>query len=182
MAAADRPFSQFISAGAEVSTPAPRAWVYREYLKPLGIEYAMVSVLLLRDGVTRDIGLTRGPEGRPFDENDRALLGRFIPHVERAFTINGALEAKLAEARRLAYVSGADPRLLETRLELTPAQAQLAALLYGGASVKQAAEKLDITVGSARQYLARIFAKTGTNRQVDLVREIARALAGEGQG
>jgi hypothetical protein len=128
--------------------------VYREYLKPLGIEYTMVSVLPLREGVTRDLGLTRGADGRPFDENDRALLGRLIPHVERAFTINGALEAKLAEARQLAYVRSADQRLLEKRFELSPSQAQLAALLYDGASVKRAAEELGITVGSARQYLA----------------------------
>jgi DNA-binding CsgD family transcriptional regulator len=51
-------------------------------------------------------------------------------------------------------------------------------LLYDGASVKHAAAKLGITEGSARQYLRRIFAKTGTNRQIDLIREIARTAAG----
>src|SRR4029453_14537418 len=40
--------------------------VYRDYLQPLGIEYTMVVVLPLREGVTRDLGLTRGVEGRPF--------------------------------------------------------------------------------------------------------------------
>lgn len=150
--------------------------VYREYLKPLGIEYTMVVVLPMRDGVTRDLGLTRGATGRPFDENDRALMSRLVPHVERAFTINGALETKLAEARRSAYVQSADQRLLEQRLELSPAQAQLAALLYDGLSLKQAASSLGITEGSARQYLRRIFIKTGTNRQIDLVRRVSRAL------
>jgi DNA-binding CsgD family transcriptional regulator len=152
--------------------------VYREYLSPLGIEYTMVVVLPLREGVTRDLGLTRSVEGRPFDEDDRALLSRLIPHIERAFTINGSLETKLGEARRPAYVAGVDQERLQTILELTPAQAQLAALLYDGASVKQAAEKLGITEGSARQYLRRIFIKTGTNRQIDLIREIARTTAG----
>lgn len=150
--------------------------VYREYLKPLGIEYTMVVVLPLRDGITRDLGLTRGADSRPFDENDRALMSRLVPHVERAFTINGALETKLAAARQLAYVRSADQRLLEERLALSPAQAQLAALLYDGKSLKQAASSLGITEGSARQYLRRIFAKTGTNRQIDLVRRVSRAL------
>jgi len=150
--------------------------VYRDYLKPLDIEYTMVVVMPLRDGVTRDLGLTRSAEGRPFDENDRALMTRLIPHVERAFTINGALETKFAEARQVC-VEGADPRRLQEIFELTPAQAQLAALLYDGASVKQAAERLGITEGSARQYLRRIFVRTGTNRQIDLVRRIARAMA-----
>ncbi len=150
--------------------------VYREYLQPLGIEYTMVVVLPTREGVTRDIGLTRGIDGRPFDEDDRALMSRLVPHVERAFTINGALETKLAAARRLAYVPSVEQRRLEEIFDLTPAQARLAALLYDGASVKQAASHLGITEGSARQYLRRIFARTGTNRQVDLVRSISRAL------
>jgi len=34
--------------------------------------------------------------------------------------------------------------------------------------------------GSARQYLRRIFAKTGTNRQIDLIREIAWAVSDNG--
>jgi hypothetical protein len=74
--------------------------VYREYLKPLGIEYTMVVVLPMRDGVTRDLGLTRGVDSRPFDENDRALMSRLVPHVERAFTINGALRSRRNSRRR----------------------------------------------------------------------------------
>ena len=67
--------------------------VYREYLRPLDIEYTMVVVLPMRDGVTRDLGLTRGVDGRPFDENDRALMSRLVPHVERAFAImNGYID------------------------------------------------------------------------------------------
>jgi DNA-binding CsgD family transcriptional regulator len=151
--------------------------VYRDYLKPLGIEYTMVVVLPLREGVTRDLGLTRGAESRPFDANDCGLMSRLTPHVERAFTINGALETKLADARRSVYSQNADQVLLQKMFELAPAQARLAALLYEGVSVKQAAAKLGITEGSARQYLRHIFAKTGTNRQVDLIREIARAMA-----
>ena len=155
--------------------------VYRDYLKPLGIEYTMVVVQPLRDGTTRDLGLTRSAEGRPFDENDRGLMSRLIPHVERAFTINGALESKLASARLLEPVRNAAPGLLEKTFALTPSQARLAALLHDGASVRQAAEKLGITEGSARQYLRRIFAKTGTSRQIDLIREIARAVVTGGR-
>jgi DNA-binding CsgD family transcriptional regulator len=151
---------------------------YREYLKPLGIEYTMVVVLPMRDGVTRDLGLTRSAEGRPFDEDDCAWMNRLIPHVERAFAIGGAMETKLAPTPRPTHVRSADPRLLEAEFKLTPAQARLALLLHNGASVKKAAEQLGITEGSARQYLRRIFAKTGTNRQIDLIREIAWTIAG----
>jgi DNA-binding CsgD family transcriptional regulator len=151
--------------------------VYREYLKPLGIEYTMVAVLPIREGVTRDLGLTRSAKGRPFDENDRALMSRLIPHVERAFTIGGALAAKPAPAQGFVDLNTAEQGLLQTNLKLSPAQARLAALLYDGVSIRDAAEKLGITEGSARQYIRRIFAKTGTNRQIDLIRKIARTIA-----
>ena len=104
-------------------------------------------------------------------------MSRLIPHVERAFSIGGALETNLAPAATSTHVRSADPALLQAEFKLTPAQARLAALIHDGASVKQAAMQLGITEGSARQYLRRIFAKTGTNRQIDLIREIAWAAA-----
>lgn len=153
---------------------------YREYLKPLGIEYTMVVVLPMRDGATRDVGLTRSADGRPFDDNDCGWMSRLIPHVERAFAIGGALATNLALAPQSAPVHSADPLLLQTQFKLTPSQARLAALLHDGISVKQAARQLGITEGTARQYLRRIFAKTGANRQIDLIREIAWAVAERG--
>jgi DNA-binding CsgD family transcriptional regulator len=154
---------------------------YREYLKPLVIEYTMVVVLPMRNGATRDLGLTRGAGGRPFDDDDCAWMNRLIPHVERAFAIGGALETNLAPAPQAAHVRSADPLLLQAEFKLTPAQARLAALLHDGVSVKQAARQLGITEGTARQYLRRIFAKTGANRQIDLIREIAWAVAEGGR-
>lgn len=154
--------------------------VYRDYLKPLGIEYTMVVVLPVRNGVTRDLGLTRGVDGRQFDENDCAWMNRLIPHIERAFAISGALESKLPRNPQTAQVRGIDARLLETKFELTPAQARVAVLLHEGASLKQAAEQIGITEGSARQYLKKVFEKTGVNRQLDLIRAIDGALGRDG--
>ena len=50
-------------------------------------------------------------------------------------------------------------------------------LLMTGRTVKDAARVLGITEGSARQYLSRVFRKTATNRQVDLIRVVGDALA-----
>ncbi len=55
---------------------------------------------------------------------------------------------------------------------LTPSQSRLAELLASGSSWKEAARRLGITEGSARQYLKIIFRKTATNRQADLVRRL----------
>jgi DNA-binding CsgD family transcriptional regulator len=45
-----------------------------------------------------------------------------------------------------------------------------------GHTIKEIASILGITEGSARQYLQRIFGKTGAKRQADLVRIVGQAL------
>jgi DNA-binding CsgD family transcriptional regulator len=53
--------------------------------------------------------------------------------------------------------------------DLTPSEARLAASLAAGRSLRQTAADMGIGFGSARTYLAHIFAKTGTNQQSQLV-------------
>jgi len=55
---------------------------------------------------------------------------------------------------------------------LTMAEAALAARLVEGESPARAAEALGITTGTARTQLKRLFAKTETNRQAELVRTL----------
>ncbi|MFN3349963.1 helix-turn-helix transcriptional regulator [Pseudorhodoplanes sp.] len=62
--------------------------------------------------------------------------------------------------------------LLQRLYGLMPSQARLAELLAMGCSLKEAAERLGITLVSARQYLKLIFQKTGTHRQSELVRKV----------
>jgi DNA-binding CsgD family transcriptional regulator/PAS domain-containing protein len=57
---------------------------------------------------------------------------------------------------------------------LTVAEARFCALLVEGASVKEAAEKLEITEGTARQRLKAVFGKTSTNKQSDLLLALSR--------
>jgi DNA-binding CsgD family transcriptional regulator len=59
---------------------------------------------------------------------------------------------------------------------LSPAQARLTALLMSGRSAKEAAAILGIAESSARQYLEIVFSKTGTRRQLDLIRVVGNAL------
>ena len=64
---------------------------------------------------------------------------------------------------------------------LTPSQSHLAELLASGSSLKEAARRLGIAEGSARQYLKIIFRKTGTNRQADLRPQAQRPPHGPSQ-
>lgn len=68
------------------------------------------------------------------------------------------------ETPLLAQVSA-----MERVFGLSPAEAQLAALLAGGISTAKAAVTLDKSLATVRKQLASIFQKTGTRGQVELV-------------
>jgi len=64
--------------------------------------------------------------------------------------------------------------LLRSAYALSPREADLALLLAGGSSVRDAAEALGITEAHARQRLKQVFEKTDTTRQSELALLIAR--------
>jgi len=85
------------------------------------------------------------------------------------------------DAAVAVFVSDPEDRVLgETgalvRLfRLTPAEARLAAAVATGAPLADVADTLRIGLETARTQLRSVFAKTGTTRQAELVRIIARA-------
>ena len=60
--------------------------------------------------------------------------------------------------------------LLRLLFDLTPAEARLTRLLVEGRAPAQAAKVLGITEATVRTHLRRVFAKTGVQRQAELVR------------
>lgn len=60
---------------------------------------------------------------------------------------------------------------------LTPAEARLAAALAAGRSIDEYAEEAGLSRETARQYLKRVFQKTGTRRQGELVAKLLRSVA-----
>lgn len=75
----------------------------------------------------------------------------------------------------LVSFSASEPRLkvstgtLQQLFHLTRAESNLCRELVEAGNLNQAAEKCRLTIGSARQYLKRIFTKTNTEGQVSLV-------------
>jgi DNA-binding CsgD family transcriptional regulator len=65
-------------------------------------------------------------------------------------------------------------KLLETTLKryyrLTPREQELTALMIQGLQLKEAASMLHITLNTARTHMKRVYAKTKTERLIDLVR------------
>ena len=68
--------------------------------------------------------------------------------------------------------------LLQRHYGLAPAEARLAFHLVAGETLRSAAVELSITYETARSQLKRIFNKTGTCRQAELVIVILAALPG----
>lgn len=71
----------------------------------------------------------------------------------------------------------ASERLVAQLFGLTPSEAFLATLLANGFTLTEAAEKLDVTENTVRNYAKKVFAKTGVNRQADLVRLVLKSVA-----
>ncbi len=69
-----------------------------------------------------------------------------------------------------------DPTVIRKVFGVTTAEARLASLLASGRSVREAAEALDISEGTARFVLKRIFSKLGVSRQAELVARVRRLM------
>ncbi len=81
-----------------------------------------------------------------------------------------------SESSALVFISdpSSSPRpraaLMRQLYGLTPAESRLADLLMGGLEVRDGAERLHITLGTARFHLKRVLEKTGVHRQTELMR------------
>lgn len=73
--------------------------------------------------------------------------------------------------------AGARAQVLAAMFGLTRSEARLAAAIVGGASLAEAATAQGLTIETARNYSKRIFAKSRTAGQVDLVRAIGSSVA-----
>jgi DNA-binding CsgD family transcriptional regulator/PAS domain-containing protein len=69
--------------------------------------------------------------------------------------------------------SAASRREIAKLYELTPAEERLLDLILDGSGLFEAAEQLGVSRNTARTHMKRIYAKTGTRRQAELVRRLA---------
>lgn len=105
----------------------------------------------------------------------QALLVPLTPKVARASTAIANLYFQLPPA---ADQFGPEfQRVLRHLYGLGATEAALAACLARGDSLQEAAQTVKLTRESARTYSKRIFAKTGTAGQSDLVRVLLRSVA-----
>lgn len=122
---------------------------------------ALESIRIRRSGVVRSIPIA-ARSGAP-------AVVHVLPLVRSAYDIFSGAEILVVAAPIRPSNFVPEPSLLIGLYDLTPAEARLASALGSGQLLAAAAAANKITVKSARTYLERIFAKTGTHRQGELV-------------
>jgi DNA-binding CsgD family transcriptional regulator len=65
------------------------------------------------------------------------------------------------------------PELMQRRFGLTPAEARLAQAIAEGETLREVAERSQVSINTVRTHLQRVFDKTDTRRQAQLVRLVA---------
>jgi DNA-binding CsgD family transcriptional regulator len=102
------------------------------------------------------------------------------PILLRTLPISGPARSAFLGARALLTLTelcakrGPDPIEISRAFGLTPAEARLASLIVGGLSPEEAANRLGISVITARNQVKAAMAKVGTHRQSGLVALLSR--------
>ena len=113
---------------------------------------AVTAVSLSRPSMRHPLLVIATPLGPEPDAEGQASVALFVADPDRPPALDAEVIGRL--------------------YGLTGAESRLACVLASGRDLGDAAEALHITQESARTYLKRIFAKTNTRRQADLVRLI----------
>ena len=115
------------------------------------------------------------PSGKPF-ENDCDLLNELVPHLARSFAVRRAIAEARNPAPAIAAAAGA-----RARCRVVAATLCVVADAGPPGPVDRPWPDRERSIrparhhgGTTRQYLRRIFDKTGVRRQSDLVRIIGR--------
>jgi DNA-binding CsgD family transcriptional regulator/PAS domain-containing protein len=121
--------------------------------------------------------VTNGAAGGNVKDGEIAIsLSSGAPLLLQIVPLRHTMVGRFGKRKHLAAVIA---RPIETARRLcafyrmTPAESRLAALIFDGHSLVEAAADLHITKNTARTHMKRIYAKTDTHRQADLIRLLA---------
>ena len=102
-------------------------------------------------------------------EGRRPCVLHVLPLRRNAHDIFSGGDMLIVVTTLSASSASPSPAVLESLFDLTQSEVSFAAALMGGLTVQEAARACGLTKSSGRTYLARIFAKTGTHRQSELI-------------
>jgi DNA-binding CsgD family transcriptional regulator len=136
--------------------------IYKEVYALMGAEDQLAFILPSPPSVIVGIAMNRAD--RSFSERDKEIIELVRPHLSQAFR-----DAQLRQH--------GDP-LSITRLEalgLTEREAEVMRLVVDGASASEVAEKLVISVHTARNHIAHVYEKLGVRNRAAAVAALLRS-------
>src|SRR5262249_40626613 len=108
-------------------------------------------------------------------EGRAACVLHVLPLRRNAHDIFSGADTLIAVTTLKTSFAPPSPEVLESLFDLTASEVAFASALVTGLTVRDASKKCGLTESSGRTYLARIFAKTGTRRQAELMALLASA-------
>jgi DNA-binding CsgD family transcriptional regulator len=148
---------------------------YGEFLKPNIWLHACSAVTNIEESTFSCVYTLRSPRNRAFTSDEIGLCSYLAPHLQTATRIQQRIVDLEATLDRL-LVGEMDTKAL-AKLSLTPAETRLAIALFKGQSVEEYAREAGISINTARWYVRQIYAKTGVNRQTELVHMLLKSTA-----
>lgn len=159
------------TAGQQLLSEGTALTLQNGFLRPRMAEDAVAFESLLTSACATGAGRDIAPGGVTLlhREHGPALHCRALPfHSHSAFQ----------EVRPAAVLFVGDPArtpvsraaVMRSLYALTPVESRLADLLLRGTELRDAAHEMGVTFETARYHLKAVFAKTGTSRQLELIR------------
>lgn len=145
---------------------------YHDFLRPHSWLHGCSAVTNVEAATFSSLYALRAPRNGHFGRDEIELCRYLAPHIQTAARIQqriSDLEIALEQLR----VGEMDAKTLFS-LGLTPAETRLAVALFKGQSVEAYAKEAGISINTARWHVKQIYAKTGVNRQSELIQRLLK--------
>jgi DNA-binding CsgD family transcriptional regulator len=123
------------------------------------------------DGAIGSMGIALPLRGR----NEEPYVAHVMPLTSeiRARALDHRAASAAIFVHKATFQAASAPELIRKHYRLTPAELRVLLSTVDAGSVPQAAEALGVAESTIKTHLHRIFSKTGTARQIDLVKLLA---------
>jgi DNA-binding CsgD family transcriptional regulator len=152
-----------------------RTEFYKDFLRPNIWLHACSTVTNVEKSTFSSVYALRSPRNGPFTSDELALCSYLSPHLQAADRLYKRIVDLEATLDQL-LIGELDTKRL-AKLSLTPAETRLAIALFKGQGVEAYAKEAGISINTARCYVKQIYAKTGVNRQSELIHALLKCHA-----
>jgi DNA-binding CsgD family transcriptional regulator len=134
--------------------------------------------VMLRDALAAATNGTDGGKGVAIslttrDGKDEDYVAHVLPLTSPAPRHRGSSAVAALFVSKAGLTMPSSPDMIRQRYKLTPTELRIVLAIYEIGGVPEVANALGVSATTVKTHLERVYRKTGTNRQVDLVRLVA---------